>query len=109
MLLLICGHASDKILAEGLGFEPRIGFPLWQFSRLLISAAHPPFAVFLLYYLKNFLTIHLSQKYLIGRGNKSSKLKGSGISLGVLPYALSNVSRRDIPMLLIIYLEITLA
>lgn len=48
-------------------------------------------------YLKNFLTIHFNQKYLIGRGNSSSKSNGSGNSLGALPYARFNVSLVDIP------------
>ena len=48
-------------------------------------------------YLKNFLTIHLIQIYLTDLGNKSPKSKGSGISLGVLPYARFKVSLLDIP------------
>ena len=35
-------------------------------------------------YLKNLRTIHLSQIYVKGRGNKSSKSNGSGISFGAL-------------------------
>ena len=38
--------ASFDLSAEKGGFEPPVGFPLRQFSKLLVSATHPPFLGF---------------------------------------------------------------
>ena len=84
---LIGLHDTTTGCCSFLSFGPLSCQGATQFRCCLLWLCH------VISYLKNFLTIHRSQKYRTERGKTSSvQLNGSGTSRGTLPYARSKVS-----------------